>query len=141
VPAQLIEKLNAPGSRSHTVDLFAETHEVREAARRNAFTGKTYNSVEAIRGFFGERGVTPPAVQSKPATPQGEVKAAAPSPPAPPAAKKKVTVGGTIDHPRYGRGTILRREGEGDDAKLTVSFPGYGLKKIVAKYAGLKLES
>ena len=134
VPAQLIEKLNAPGSRSHMVDLLAETHEVREAAQRNTFTGKTYNSLEAIRGFFGERGVTPPA-QSKPAPPKIE-----PKPPAPPAARKKVGVGGTVDHPRYGRGTILRREGEGDDAKLTVSFPGYGLKKIVAKYAGLKLE-
>jgi len=32
----------------------------------------------------------------------------------------------------------VRREGEGDDAKLTVSFPGHGLKKLVEKYAGLK---
>ena len=34
-----------------------------------------------------------------------------------------------IRHPKYGRGTVLRREGDGEDAKLTVSFPGYGLKK------------
>ena len=46
--------------------------------------------------------------------------------------------GSTVEHPKYGRGVIVRREGEGEDAKLTVSFPGYGLKKLVEKYAGLK---
>jgi DNA helicase-2/ATP-dependent DNA helicase PcrA len=45
--------------------------------------------------------------------------------------------GSVIQHPKYGRGTVLRREGDGEDAKLTVSFPGYGLKKIVEKYAGI----
>jgi DNA helicase-2/ATP-dependent DNA helicase PcrA len=48
--------------------------------------------------------------------------------------------GVTIRHPKYGRGTVLRREGEGEDAKLTISFPGVGLKKIVGKYADLKIE-
>ncbi len=45
--------------------------------------------------------------------------------------------GSVINHPKYGRGTVLRREGDGEDAKLTISFPGYGLKKIVEKYAGI----
>ncbi len=45
--------------------------------------------------------------------------------------------GSVIHHPKYGRGTVLRREGDGEDAKLTISFPGYGLKKIVEKYAGI----
>ncbi len=45
--------------------------------------------------------------------------------------------GSVIEHPKYGRGTVLRREGDGEDAKLTISFPGYGLKKIVEKYAGI----
>jgi DNA helicase-2/ATP-dependent DNA helicase PcrA len=48
--------------------------------------------------------------------------------------------GSTVNHPKYGRGTVLRREGEGEDAKLTISFPGVGLKKIVEKYAGIKFE-
>ena len=51
-----------------------------------------------------------------------------------------IRAGSMIEHPRYGRGMVLRREGEGEDAKLTVSFPGHGLKKLIAKYAGLKLE-
>jgi DNA helicase II / ATP-dependent DNA helicase PcrA len=41
-------------------------------------------------------------------------------------------------HPKYGTGTVVRREGEGDDAKLTIQFQNYGLKKLVEKYAGLK---
>jgi DNA helicase-2/ATP-dependent DNA helicase PcrA len=48
--------------------------------------------------------------------------------------------GSTITHPKYGKGTVVRREGDGDDAKITVNFPGYGLKKLVAKYAGLKTD-
>ena len=45
----------------------------------------------------------------------------------------------TVEHPRYGRGMVLRREGDGERAKLTVNFPGHGLKKLVVKYAGLKV--
>jgi DNA helicase-2/ATP-dependent DNA helicase PcrA len=51
-----------------------------------------------------------------------------------------VRSGSIIRHPKFGRGTVLRREGDGEDAKLTISFPGYGLKKIVEKYAGIKLD-
>jgi DNA helicase-2/ATP-dependent DNA helicase PcrA len=46
-------------------------------------------------------------------------------------------VGATIQHPKFGRGTILRREGEGEDAKLTISFAGHGLKKIYEKFLGI----
>jgi DNA helicase-2/ATP-dependent DNA helicase PcrA len=45
-----------------------------------------------------------------------------------------------VSHPKYGRGTVLRREGDGDDAKLTISFQGHGLKKLVQKYAGITQE-
>jgi DNA helicase-2/ATP-dependent DNA helicase PcrA len=33
---------------------------------------------------------------------------------------------------------IVKREGEGDNAKLTINFQGYGLKKMIEKYAGLE---
>jgi DNA helicase-2/ATP-dependent DNA helicase PcrA len=57
-----------------------------------------------------------------------------------PQRKKGNGVGAVIEHPRFGRGTVVRREGEGEEAKLTVNFPGYGLKKLVQKYAGLKTD-
>ena len=44
-----------------------------------------------------------------------------------------------VRHPLFGVGTVLRREGDGDDFKVTVSFPGVGAKKLVARYAGLEL--
>jgi DNA helicase-2/ATP-dependent DNA helicase PcrA len=43
-----------------------------------------------------------------------------------------------VQHPKFGLGTILRTEGSGDEAKLTVSFSNFGLKKMVAKYASLE---
>ncbi len=46
--------------------------------------------------------------------------------------------GARVRHPLFGVGTVLRREGEGDDLKVTVSFPGVGAKKLVARFAGLE---
>jgi DNA helicase-2/ATP-dependent DNA helicase PcrA len=46
--------------------------------------------------------------------------------------------GARVYHPRYGEGKILRREGEGENVKLTVSFSGYRPKKFVARYARLQ---
>jgi DNA helicase-2/ATP-dependent DNA helicase PcrA len=137
VPATLLDRVR--GDQGH-VDLYAERYEVRDAARRNLYTGKTYNSVENIRQFFAERGMPPPQglQQAKPAATPA---ASAPvSKPAAPVKKKKVGPGSTIEHAKYGRGTVLRLEGSGEDAKVTVSFPGYGLKKLIAKYAGIQIE-
>ena len=128
VPATLLE--NVRGDRGH-IDLFAERHMVRESAQRNLYTGKTYNSVEAIQQFFA--GSAPKPAAPKPAAP-------VPQQAAKPAKARKVGPGATIEHAKYGRGTVLRLEGSGDDKKVTVSFPGYGLKKLIAKYAGIKVE-
>jgi DNA helicase-2/ATP-dependent DNA helicase PcrA len=54
------------------------------------------------------------------------------------APKRPAQTGTVVEHPKYGTGTIVRREGEGDDAKIVVSFHRHGLKKLVEKYAGLK---
>jgi DNA helicase-2/ATP-dependent DNA helicase PcrA len=43
-----------------------------------------------------------------------------------------------VRHPLFGVGTVLRVEGTGEDLKLTVSFPGVGAKKLVARFAGLE---
>jgi DNA helicase-2/ATP-dependent DNA helicase PcrA len=47
--------------------------------------------------------------------------------------------GARVRHPLFGVGTVLRREGDGDDLKVTVSFPGVGAKKLVARFAGLEV--
>jgi DNA helicase-2/ATP-dependent DNA helicase PcrA len=61
----------------------------------------------------------------------------APLPKAPPAPRQPARTGTVVEHPKYGTGTIVRREGEGDDAKVTVIFQRHGMKKLVEKYAGL----
>ncbi len=146
VPANFIQLMTDGARGTSNVDLFGEQHYVRESARRNLFSGKTYNSVENISQFFAERGVKPPQRSSAPpprtSAPQPVVQRAATPRPAATAAKKPggVRSGSVIEHPKYGRGTVLRKEGDGEDAKLTVSFPGYGLKKLVQKFAGITVK-
>ena len=142
VPPERLAKLREGSGGVRQVDLLAERHEVRETVKRNLYTGKTYNSLDNIAQYFAERGIAAP----RPPAPLPAAKVAQPAAPATkppvqaPARKKGLGPGASVTHPKYGHGMILRREGEGEDAKLTVSFPGYGLKKLVAKYAGIKLD-
>jgi DNA helicase-2/ATP-dependent DNA helicase PcrA len=46
--------------------------------------------------------------------------------------------GQRVRHAKYGEGTILLREGEGEDAKLTVMFTRHGMKKLMEKFANLQ---
>ena len=100
------------------------------------YTGKTYNSAAGVRDFFKRRtdetggesqgqGMEPSRAgsrqQTKGTTSEGQFR-----------------VGARVKHAKYGTGVILRSEGAGEDAKLTVSFPGYGLKKFVARFAALE---
>ena len=138
VPGKLIERVR--GDQGH-VDLYAERYQVRESAQRNLYTGKTYNSVENIRQFFSEKGMPAPQGIVNPLPAAASKPGALPKPAGSnQVGSKKVGRGSTIEHAKYGRGTVLRLEGSGEDTKLTVSFPGYGLKKLIAKYAGIKVE-
>jgi DNA helicase-2/ATP-dependent DNA helicase PcrA len=142
IPAPLIESVRA----IQGMDLHAERYEVRETARRNLYTGKTYNSVENIKQFFTEKGMPVPqglgAAAPKPFTGPEPTAArpvvAAPAPVKKPA--KKFGPGSVIEHAKYGRGTVLRVEGAGEDTKVTVNFPSYGLKKLIAKFAGIRVD-
>jgi len=46
--------------------------------------------------------------------------------------------GDRVRHFKYGEGAVLLREGDGDDAKLTVMFTRHGLKKLIEKFANLE---
>ena len=185
IPAHLMEMLSARAPERYHVELSGEQQMVREAARRNTYTGKTYNSLDHISQFFAERGIQtnlpraaapgraaeagsegPDPLSGAAARPRIEKVAdsarVADSPakqgestarrtgftaesaavPKPAAAGKRgggIRAGATVSHPKYGQGLVLRKEGEGEDAKLTVSFARHGLKKLVARYASLKV--
>jgi len=46
--------------------------------------------------------------------------------------------GQRVFHAKYGEGTVLMREGDGEDAKLTVLFARHGMKKLMEKFANLR---
>ena len=75
----------------------------------------------------------------KPATPLDKLKAAGTQTPQSAIRNPQSLVPGShVRHEKYGRGLVLRREGVGDNAKLTVSFPGFGQKKLIEKFANLQ---
>ena len=88
-----------------------------------SYSGKSYNSIENIADFFASRGKK----FSVPKLPVEALKG-----------KKGFRPGQKVRHPKYGEGTVYQREGEGEDAKITVQFPRFGLKKLVEKYAQLE---
>ena len=47
-------------------------------------------------------------------------------------------LGQKVRHPEYGVGTVVGVEGEDEDRRLSVSFPGRGTKKFVERYAQLQ---
>jgi DNA helicase-2/ATP-dependent DNA helicase PcrA len=83
----------------------------------------TYNSVDNIAEFFASRG-------KKFSRPKMDIPA--------PSGKQGFKPGQRVRHPKYGEGTVYQREGDGENAKLTVSFPRFGLKKLVEKFAQLE---
>lgn len=92
-------------------------------SKPKAPAGPTYNSIDNIAEFFASRG-------KKFTRPKMDISV--------PAGKKGFQAGARVIHPKYGEGTIVRREGDGDDAKITVSFNKAGIKKLVEKYAQLQ---
>jgi DNA helicase-2/ATP-dependent DNA helicase PcrA len=51
---------------------------------------------------------------------------------------EEIYPGTYVQHEKYGRGFVLKKEGKGETAKLTISFPGFGIKKLMEKYAKLR---
>ncbi len=94
-----------------------------QAGRQKAAVAEHYNSIDNIAEFFASRGKK----FSLTKTPVEE-----------PTGRRGFRPGQKVRHPKYGEGTVFRREGEGEDAKLTVQFPRFGLKKLVEKYAQLE---
>jgi DNA helicase-2/ATP-dependent DNA helicase PcrA len=88
-----------------------------------AYSGKSYNSIDNIAEFFASKGKK----FNLPKLPVEE-----------PKGKKGFRAGQKVRHPKYGEGTVYQREGDGEDAKITVQFPRFGLKKLVEKYAQLE---
>ena len=82
---------------------------------QSRFSGKTYDSVESVRGFLQE-------LSQKRAV-----------------SHRRFVSGAEILHQKLGYGRILHVQDTGNDLKITVKFPGIGIKKFLQSYARLKL--
>src|SRR5215212_129432 len=103
---------------------------------RKKYAGKTYDNADSIAEFFKQR--SRQLGNTSGSVPNIGNKWSRESKPAPAPSSAEITPGSYVKHSKYGRGLVLRREGAGESAKLTVSFPGFGQKKLVEKYAGLE---
>jgi DNA helicase-2/ATP-dependent DNA helicase PcrA len=134
MPDDLLEDLSLGKSwlsfkhGSSTIDY--EQGEYRK--ERKKYAGKTYDTADSIAEFFKQRN------RQMGQTSGSLPKISKPQTSSTPAPSNEITPGSYVRHSKYGRGLVLRREGAGESAKLTVSFPGYGQKKLVEKYAGLE---
>jgi DNA helicase-2/ATP-dependent DNA helicase PcrA len=154
MPLELMEDLSLGKSwlsfarGSTTIEY--EQGEYRKEKKK--YAGKTYDSVDSIAEFFKQRasqlGNTGGGFQSakeqreRDNTATARQTSARTQHPTPdtrhPTPVSEFVPGSYVKHAKYGRGLVLRREGAGDSLKLTVTFPGYGQKKLVQKYAGLE---
>ena len=145
VPPQLLEGLGTSPSRakaSYQDSDYGERHynyededqsapstvnhqqaAARAKPKNGGYSGPKYNSIDNIADFFASRG-------KKFTKPQIPVEK--------PTGGSSFRPGQRVKHPKYGEGVVYRREGEGEDAKITVQFPRFGLKKLVEKYAHLE---
>jgi DNA helicase-2/ATP-dependent DNA helicase PcrA len=84
-------------------------------------------------------GRLPEIAASAPRRRYGTERSFTPAPPPTPESLKELRPGVRVRHPLFGVGTVLRSEASGEETKVTVSFPGVGAKRLVARYAGLEL--
>ena len=141
VPPQLLEDLGRPrasaaayaesdhGEKHYSYEDEDQSIASRYAAARQkpktggGYSGPKYNSIDNIAEFFASRG-------KKFQRPQIPVEQAA--------GRAAFRPGQRVRHPKFGEGVVYQREGEGENAKITVQFPRFGLKKLVEKYAQLE---
>jgi len=137
IPHTLLQDLGSPRRTAHAPSSDYSTgkhyayededqrpaYDRRDKPQRSQYSGPSYNSIDNIAEFFASRG-------KKFSRPKVEIPQ--------PTGRTGFRPGQRVRHPKYGEGTVYKREGDGEDAKITVQFPRFGLKKLVEKYAQLE---
>jgi DNA helicase-2/ATP-dependent DNA helicase PcrA len=104
-----------------------------ESREGSAQTPETPRSIDNIARFFGgNSGHGKPGSLPRPASAHPAMEQPASS------GAVNLKKGQRVRHSKYGEGTILLREGDGEDAKLTVLFSQHGMKKLMEKFANLR---
>ena len=106
----------------------ARTYAAQRFGSRRPTAGS--GSLDNTAAFFGKGGKRSVGVSGLTMRPKLHVDAAT--------GRTGLGKGARVRHPKYGEGVIFAREGEGEDAKLTVQFSSHGMKKLVEKFAQLE---
>jgi DNA helicase II / ATP-dependent DNA helicase PcrA len=139
IPAHLLEAVGgtSPASMERARHGYGDDDSIRHysyededqsPASRSTYApraAKPGNSIDNIARFFSARG---PAVSKS--RPKMDIPA--------PTGSTGIKSGQRVRHPKYGEGIVFRREGDGEDAKITVQFSKFGVKKLVEKFAQLE---
>ena len=56
-----------------------------------------------------------------------------------PPGKPQFRSGLQVRHSRFGEGTVIESKLTGNDEEVTVAFPGSGIKRLAASFAGLEI--
>jgi DNA helicase-2/ATP-dependent DNA helicase PcrA len=134
-PIELIEDQSKGGSWLRFANK-ASAFEGREPARSTParqpgnYQGRTYNSADSVKEFFARQGKNIDTADFEARAGSDDESGAHRT--------TGLKVGTRVRHAKYGVGLIVKREGEGENAKLTINFPGYGHKKMIEKYAALE---
>ena len=99
---------------------------------RRPAPGPSGSSMDNIANFIAARGQSVPSFKAGQKFSRPKLDVAAPT------GKTGLQQGVRVRHPKYGEGMVFRREGDGDDAKITVQFQQHGVKKLVEKFAQLE---
>ncbi len=59
--------------------------------------------------------------------------------PQPSSGHQLINVGDKVQHAKFGQGMVVKVEGTGEEAALSIAFPGQGIKVLIQKYAPLKV--
>jgi DNA helicase-2/ATP-dependent DNA helicase PcrA len=113
IPENLISISSDPFSVSESVLPGSSSGKYRQRNRAGNIGLRTYDSAESVRGFLSQ-------LSQKRGT-------------------SEFVSGAQIVHEKFGYGKILRVQDTGDDLKITVRFPGLGIKRLLQSYAKLKV--
>jgi DNA helicase-2/ATP-dependent DNA helicase PcrA len=162
IPAHLLEDLGSPAARPQfSGSAYATPYPRRGADPTTTDRHYSYEDEDQTRSSLtvasGRFATTPVAAGSRPLTQTGSMdniasffaargqrfappqRSARPKLDLPePTGKTGFKQGARVRHPKYGEGTVFRREGDGEDAKITVQFQQHGVKKLVEKFAQLE---
>lgn len=131
LPSRFLAEI--PGELVETVR--GSLAEIGETRRYEPDPEYSYSAEEFLRRVRGMPAPTPPRTsQRRTASSATSLR----TPTIKRGANADPLLGQKVRHPEYGVGTVVGVEGEDDDRRVSVSFPGRGIKKFIERYAQLQ---